>query len=542
MKQLLQRGQQHAEQKELAATHRQQPVKSSSAAAAAPASLPAQGKPTVAGILQQALQERQQQQQHEVQQPCQRVSAPDNPTLSELRLLSPLRHTLSTVLSSNLSSLASNSAAMQAVYESGTGCGQNSSSSNGLRSTLGADRNAAAVAVQSGSGSGSSSQQETKPWSLMLQAAGLATGSSNSGGGGSSSTDEGLTPPAESQPATLHSSTIATEHSANTAPQTPASQQQQQQQQQQQLAVHELQHMHMLAERYAAQQQLHAEPSSLSTITERSETRTTPRGLSFTSNFTHDFTVMSGRPSCELHCEVAGRPDSCSSQASSACAFSSYAFSPRQQRQQQQQQQQKDGSQVVAAPQLPSQNCSLSSCQQQAVNSSNNSSSSGSVPAGSSKAEPPAAADQVVAAAAAGLPDMKLAEAAHLVMAAPVEDDQASRFEAVDSSIGCHASVAMPDSPAAISEGEEAVGAAAEAATIEGGNDAIRQQQQAATAAEVYAEEEDAAHCQRYLQQEQQAAQAAMQRLRVQLCSAADRAAAVPSPWGSCDSEGDTDS
>jgi hypothetical protein len=128
--------------------------------------------------------------------------------------------------------------------------------------------------------------------------------------------------------------------------------------------------MHMLAERYAAQHQLHAEPSGLSTITERSETRTTPRGLSFTSNFTHEFTVLSGRPSCELHWEVqAGRHDSYSSQASSACPFAGYTYVP-----QQHQQQQRAASTAAAAVQQPT--VTTSSQSQQGVPHSPSSASS----------------------------------------------------------------------------------------------------------------------------------------------------------------------
>jgi hypothetical protein len=491
------------------------PIRSAAAAAAVQADSNPVSRETFEPTLNQ-----QQQQQEQQRQSCHYLEAP---MLSELRLLPPLRHTLSTVLSSNLStamsSIGSSSMAMQAVYESEPGCRHNmSSGSNILLSIPGADVATGIAAAPCGAnssssypvrgsssspGGGSISQQTTTRWSYMLQAAGLGAASSSSTGGvsssNSSSASVGLA--AAPQPLTQHSSSCsdATASVAEIAANAQANPQQQQQQQQQ-LAAHELQHMHMLAERYAQQQQqLYNEPSSLSTVTERSETRTTPRGFSFTSNFTHDFTVMSGRPSCEFHCEVAGRPDSCSSQSSSACALSSYLFSPRQQQQRVQEQPQQQPLQQSA----PGASCSaaavLPHMPSAAVEQQQARPARAGAPAGS-----------VEAAAVVAMTASRSRSTAAFVSSVPTVADIAAAAAAVRNNDEHPMQLQAAESPAAV--GVVQMCAASQ-------QQQQRQQQQHG------------------VPQEQQATQAAVQWLRAQLCTAADRAAAVPSPWGSCDSD-----
>jgi hypothetical protein len=518
-------------------------------------------------------QQQQQQQQQEEQQPCDNYVG-ELPTLSELRLLPPLRHTLSTVLSSNLStvmsSLGSNSAAMQAVYEnSSTGSDQPSSlplCTPGTAVYNAADVPnvvaAAGIGAQAGSSSGSgntsaggssgnagesssssSIQQGSTRWSLMLQAAGL-----NTGGSSSSSSDAPITHTAVHS-SSMHAAADVGTCTAAAPHSTPQHQQHQQQHQQhqQQLAAHELQHMHMLAERYAAQHQLHAEPSGLSTITERSETRTTPRGLSFTSNFIHEFTVLSGRPSCELHWEL-GRQDSYSSQTTSACPFAGYTYVP-QQHQHSHQQGVVSVAAAAAAMQHPL-NATVTAGQSQSQERGLQSQSSltnhgeplqmvSSSTAeqhdlqGSSSIQPLVVPAAVQTPAAAQLDAQPVAPAvAHApqlvatVTAAGAEACSAGPAVTATSSTN----VTSSSNPTAADQPEAAAAAAAAmpvAALIT-----------AATAA-AEPDAEDDALLQQGIQQEQNAMQAALQRLRAQL-SSSDVLAAVPSSWGSCDDISDS--
>jgi hypothetical protein len=514
-----------------------------------------------------AQQQQQQQQQQEEQQPCEHYVG-ELPTLSELRLLPSLRHTLSTVLSSNLStvmsSLGSNSAAMQAVYESSsTGSGHTSGQPSNM--PLGASGTAVHKAADvadvaaaagplagnsSGSGSGSNSaggsngdpngssssssiQQGSTGWSLMLQAAGL-----NTGGSSSSSSDAPIAHTAVHSSSAL-AATDAETHTAAAPYPAP-------QQQQQQLAAHELQHMHMLAERYAAQHQLHAEPSGLSTITERSETRTTPRGLSFTSNFTHEFTVLSGRPSYELHWEL-GRPDSYSSQTTSVCPFAGYTYVPQQQQHIHQQ-----GDVSVAA---------AAAAMQHPLNAT--------VTAGQSQSQETGLHSQIsltnhgellqmLSSSTADQHDLQDTSSVQpLVVLAAVPTQTAAQPDAQPvAAVVAHASQVVATVTAAGAEAYSAGPAATATSSMEGTssfNPAATDQPAAAAAAAMpvvapttaagAATEPDAegdAMLQQGLQQEQDSMQAALQRLRVQL-STSDVLAAVPSSWGSCEDISDSE-